>query len=99
MYCKAWKYTVLSNQAKFEEVYGRNGQWFKFFEPCDDFLGQDLMKGADDETTYMVLDKWMSEEDYEAYIAANQAEYELLESQTRELFEEEISLGSYSIIQ
>ena len=40
MYCKAWKYTVTSDQSKFEEVYGRNGKWFKFFEPCEDFLGQ-----------------------------------------------------------
>lgn len=98
MYCKAWKYTVTSDHTKFEEVYGRNGSWFKFFEPCEDFLGQDLMKG-DDGTTYLVLDKWMSEEDYEAFIASNQAEYQNLESQTRDLFDEELSLGSYAIIQ
>lgn len=98
MYCKAWKYTVTSDHTKFEEVYGRNGSWFKFFEPCDDFLGQDLMKGNDG-NTYLVLDKWMSEEDYADFIASNEAEYQSLEAQTRDLYDEEVSIGSFFIIQ
>ena len=98
MYCKAWKYTVTSDHSKFEEVYGRNGSWFKFFEPCDDFLGQELMKGADG-NTYLVLDKWMSEADYEGFIASNQAAYQVLETQTRDLYDEEVALGNFSIMQ
>ena len=98
MYCKAWKYTVTSDQSKFEEVYGRNGKWFKFFEPCEDFLGQELMKGSDG-NTYIVLDKWMSEEDYEDFLAANRESYQSLESETRDLYDEELSLGNYTIMQ
>ncbi len=98
MYCKAWKYTVSADQSKFEEVYGRNGTWFKFFEPCDDFLGQDLMKGSDG-SSYIVLDKWMSEEDYEKFVHDNLDKYQELQVQTRELYDEEESLGNYSIIQ
>lgn len=98
MYCKAWKYTVTSDHSKFEEVYGRNGTWFKFFEPCDDFLGQELMKSQDG-NSYLVLEKWMSEEDYENFLSINQAKYQSLSIQTRDLYDEELSLGSYSILQ
>jgi len=98
MYCKAWKYTVNSDHSKFEEVYGRNGVWFKFFEPCDDFLGQDLMKGSDGQT-YIVLDKWMSEEDYQVFVSKNKIAYDQLREQTSNLYGEELSLGTYHILQ
>ena len=98
MFCKAWKYTVSSDHTTFEEVYGRNGVWFKFFEPCDDFLGQELMKGADG-NSYIVLDKWISEADYQDFLTSNQTEYEAIQTQTRELYDEELPLGNYIILQ
>ena len=98
MYCIAWKYTVSSNHSEFEENYGRNGVWFKFFEPCEDYLGHELMK-SEDGKSYLLTDKWMSKEDYEKFVSSNQTEYQALEVKSRELYDEEVSLGTYTIIQ
>ena len=56
------------------------------------------MKGSDG-NTYIVLDKWMSEEDYEDFLAANRESYQSLETETRDLYDEELSLGNYTIMQ
>lgn len=98
MYCIAWKYTVSSNQSKFEEEYSRNGSWFKFFEPCEDYLGHELMKAADGQT-YLLLDKWMSKEDYDDFLQNNQLAYEQLNEKCKSLYDNEESMGSYTILQ
>ncbi|MFK7951931.1 MAG: antibiotic biosynthesis monooxygenase [Ekhidna sp.] len=99
MYCKIWNFTVESSkQEKFEEEYGRAGSWFKFFETCEDFLGLELMKNADGKT-YMVIDRWMSEDDYEDYISDNQAVYDDLTDKNKELYSEQQSMGTFNILQ
>lgn len=98
MYCIAWKYTVSSNQSKFEEEYSRSGSWFKFFEPCEDYLGHELMKAADGQT-YLLLDKWMSKEDYDDFLQDNQLAYEQLNEKCKSLYDKEESMGTYTILQ
>lgn len=99
MYCKIWNFTVdSSQQSKFEEEYGRGGSWFKFFEPCEDFLGLELLKNSDGKS-YIVIDRWMSKEDYEDYISSNQAVYDDLSEKDKELYSGEQNLGTFNIIQ
>ena len=98
MYCIAWKYTVSSNQKKFEEEYGRTGSWFKLFEPCEDYLGHELMR-SDDGKTYLITDKWMSEEDYKDFLQSNKAAYEALNEESKSLYEAEECIGTFTIVQ
>jgi heme-degrading monooxygenase HmoA len=99
MYCKISNFTVESSkQAKFEEEYGRAGSWFKFFEPCEDFLGLELMKNTDGKS-YIVIDRWMSKDDYEDYIDENQAAYDDLSTKSKDLYSGETNLGTFDIIQ
>ncbi|MEM6643224.1 MAG: hypothetical protein AAF616_09615 [Bacteroidota bacterium] len=98
MYCKAWKYSVSSNHSLFEEAYGRNGEWFKFFESCDEFLGQEIMRSAEG-TFYLVLEKWISIEDYEHFLSSNRDAFEAISSNTESLYEEKLNLGSYTVLQ
>lgn len=98
MYCKARKYTVTSDVDKFEETYGRSGIWFSFFESCDDFLGQELMKSTDPKI-YMVLEKWISEEDYKKYISENDDKYQQIKADVSNLFDEEVLVGDFIILQ
>jgi len=98
MYCLVWKYKVSSNQSDFESEYSRNGKWFKFFESCDDYLGQELLKHADGQT-YVLLDKWMSKADYEDFIDEHQAEYDDLKEKNKALYDEEESMGEFDLLQ
>lgn len=98
MYCLAWKYKVPSNQAKFEEEYGRNGSWFKFFESSEDYLGTELMKHTDGKT-YILIDKWMSKADYQDFIDENKADYDQLNEKNKALYEEEEEMGEFDLLQ
>ncbi|MEQ9465893.1 MAG: hypothetical protein RLN88_00695 [Ekhidna sp.] len=98
MYCLAWKYKVSSNQSKFEEEYGRNGSWFKFFETCEDYLGHELMKSADGKS-YILVDKWMSKADYEDFLDEHKAEYDQLNEKNKGLYDEEEALGEFDLLQ
>ena len=97
MYCIVWKYGVdKSSASKFEEEYSRSGSWFKFFEPCDDFLGHDLLKAADG--TYLIIDKWMGKKDYDSFVKSNQIEYSALEDKTKELYQSEEKIGEFEAL-
>jgi len=98
MYCLVWKYKVPSNQSQFEAEYGRSGSWFKFFETSEDYLGHDLMKGNDGET-YILVDKWMSKDDFEDFLDENQAEYDQINEKCKGLYESEVQLGEFDLLQ
>ena len=93
-----WKYTVdKTKQKHFEEEYSRSGTWFKFFEPCDDYMGHELIRNTDD-SSYVLIDKWMSKKDYEGFLKSNQLEYDDINGRSKELYDEEIQIGSYESI-
>ncbi len=98
MYCIAWKYKVSSNQSQFEAEYGRNGSWFKFFESCEDYLGQELLKHSDGQT-YILLDKWMSKADYQDFLDENKAEYDELNEKSKSLYDQEEEMGEFDLLQ
>lgn len=99
MYCILWKYDVdSSNQSAFEQDYGRNGSWFKFFEPCDEYLGHDLLKNTDGKS-YTLVDRWMSKEDYENFLSEHKAEYDQLNEKFSSLYTAETQMGTFDLIQ
>jgi len=99
MYCILWNYEVDSgNESTFEQEYGRNGSWFKFFEPCDDYLGHDLLKSTGG-GSYSLLERWISKDTYEAFVKDNQAQYDELNGKFESLYSSETKVGTYDIIQ
>ena len=99
MYCILWKYDVdKSNHAEFEKEYGRSGAWFKFFEPCDDYFGHDLLKNTDG-NSYTLIDRWMSKKDYEGFLKSNKAEYDQMNEKFSGLYTSETCLGTFDLIQ
>ncbi len=98
MYYIIWNYTVnKTNQKAFEEEYSRTGSWFKFFEPCNDYMGHELIKNTNG-TSYLLIDKWMSKADYEGFVKSHQVEYDNLNSRAKELYDEEMQIGTYDVI-
>lgn len=99
MYCILWKYEVdKSKHKEFEQEYGRGGSWFKFFEPCDDYLGHDLLKNTA-EDSYSLIDRWMSKDDYEGFLKSNQAEYDQMNEKFSALYTSETCIGTFNLIQ
>ena len=75
-----------------KKEYGRTGSWFKFFEPCDDYLGHDLLKNTG-EDSYTLIDRWISKKDYEGFLKGNKAEYDLMNEKFNNLYDAETCLG------
>ena len=98
MYCIVWEYKIdKSKRSEFEAYYSRSGAWFKFFEPCDDFLGHDFIRHTE-EPTYLIIDKWMGKKEYEAFLSSRKMEYEALNSESANLYEAEKMIGTYETL-
>jgi heme-degrading monooxygenase HmoA len=98
MYYIVWNYTVeKAKQPEFEKEYSRGGTWFKFFEPCDDYLGHELIRSEDGQT-YMLIDKWMSKDDYEGFLKGHQLEYDALNAKFAGLYQSEIKVGTFEAV-
>lgn len=99
MYYIVWNYTVQEQErALFEQEYGPSGSWFKFFETCDDYLGSDLLADMGVQGQYLLIDKWISRDAYESFLAQNKAEYDRLNDKFQSLHTEETRLGSYQAL-
>lgn len=93
-----WRFDVDSGKAAdFEKAYSRSGPWFTFFEKCDDFLGLELIKNKDD-SSYLVIDKWISASAYEDFRKDNEAEYNQLNEQHKGLYKSEERLGVFQSV-
>ena len=98
MYCIVWEYQVAKeSESRFEEQYSRKGAWFKLFEPCDDFLGHDLLKNSDN-STYLVIDKWIGKAEYNAFIYSVKPLYDALNAESHSMYSEEKQLGAYETL-
>ncbi|MEM9896634.1 MAG: antibiotic biosynthesis monooxygenase [Bacteroidota bacterium] len=98
MYCKVTSIHASENHEKIEEFLARSGNLFSFFEACDDYLGHELLKKEDTEE-YLLVEKWISKEDYEDFISSNQAAFQLLENELQALVSTAKDLGDYTLIQ
>jgi len=57
----------------FEAVYGSDGEWARYFAGANGYLGTEMLRAADGH--YLVIDRWRSEADYDAFLAAHADEY------------------------
>jgi heme-degrading monooxygenase HmoA len=98
MYYLVWEYEVSKqSQEKFEEAFTRSGGWFKFFEPCDDFLGHELIKNSEN-GTYLLIDKWMDKKAYDTFVKSNKSEYDSLNETSKPLYDSEKLIGTYETL-
>ena len=57
----------------FEAVYGSDGEWARLFAGAEGYLGTELLRGEGGR--YLVIDRWRSEADYDAFLVAHADEY------------------------
>jgi heme-degrading monooxygenase HmoA len=57
----------------FEAVYGSDGEWARYFAGAEGYRGTEMLRAAGGH--YLVIDRWDSEEDYDAFLAAQSDEY------------------------
>jgi heme-degrading monooxygenase HmoA len=60
---------------EFERVYGPNGDWAEFFRRGSGYIGTELLRDVEVPGRYVVIDRWESAEDYNAFAVEHRDEY------------------------
>jgi heme-degrading monooxygenase HmoA len=91
-----WEFEVApAHQAEFIAAYGPTGAWAQLFAKADGYVGTLLLNDQNDPKRYVTVDRWMSQQAYEAFLAEYRAEYEQLDVDCERLTLREAHLGSY----
>ena len=80
---------------EFERVYGPDGEWAQFFRDGTGYIGTELLHDIELKTRYLVIDRWESAEDYNAFAAENRDAYMQRVDDTRFLYEQELRFGTF----
>ena len=79
--------------AAFEAVYGGDGEWARYFAGAEGYLGTEMVRGEDGR--YLVIDRWRSAADYDAFLSANADAYGSRTQATMRLWLRERALGGF----
>ena len=99
MYIIVWEYQVsFERAAEFSQIYGSHGAWTELFQKANGYLGTDLLHHASESNRYITIDRWVSAEAYETFLAEWRQEYDELDTRCEGLTEREIPLGKWEAI-
>jgi heme-degrading monooxygenase HmoA len=79
----------------FEEVYGPDGEWAKFFRHGAGFIGTELLRDVEEAGRYIVVDRWESIDAYNDFLSANQKEYLERSDESRMYYLQELRFGTF----
>jgi heme-degrading monooxygenase HmoA len=84
--------------AAFEEAYGPNGDWARFFRQGAGYIGTELLRDVEESDRYMVIDRWESADTYNAFLTEHQTEYLRRGDDSRLYYLQELRLGTFENI-
>ena len=99
MHIIIWEYQVKpERQAEFEKIYAANGAWAELFKRGTGFLGAELYRKADQPLSFLTIDRWISKEEYGAFLSQWREEYKALDTQCEDLTESESQIGEWDLV-
>ena len=97
-----WKYLIIwefrvraGMEGRFEDVYGPQGDWARFFSQGEGYVTTELNHDLKDSRRYATLDFWVSPEAYENFRRQHASEYRALDQNFEELTEKELEIGKF----
>ena len=97
-----WGYLIIwefcpkaGSERRFEEVYGSNGMWARFFRQDQEFIGTELIRDFRVARRYLTLDFWTSREAYEQFRMRHANKYQALDQECDALTEREREVGRF----
>jgi heme-degrading monooxygenase HmoA len=95
MHVTIWEFRVKKGlEAEFERSYGPTGEWARFFERGEGYLGTELLRDTKNRQRYITIDRWISQATHEAFRSRWAEEYEAIDERCEALTEYEVPLGS-----
>jgi heme-degrading monooxygenase HmoA len=82
----------------FQEVYGPNGDWAKFFRQGAGYIGTELLRDIEEPDRFIVIDRWEAADAYNAFLTEHQDEYLRRSDDSRLYYLQELRLGTFENI-
>ena len=99
-YAIVWEFRVRPGcEGQFEQVYGPEGDWARFFRQGRGYAATQLIRDESDPRRYLTIDFWRSRTDYEAFRQQHAEEYRLIDDKCETMTEREVSLGTFERVQ
>ena len=96
MRCIVWEFIAKAGaEREFEKQYGPDGVWAQFFKPAQGYLGTELLRDASQRSRYFTVDRWVSQEAYDAFRASHREEYESIDRRCEALTVSETAVGTF----
>lgn len=93
-----WEFRVRRGQSRrFEEVYGPNGVWAKFFRIGKGYIRSELLCDPETPQRYCTLDLWASRRAYESFRRRNIKEYKRIDQECEALTTGEKLIGYFHL--
>jgi heme-degrading monooxygenase HmoA len=83
---------------EFEQAYGPDGDWAKFFRQGVGYIGTELLHDIEEPDRYIVIDRWESAEAYSAFLAEHSEEYLQRSDDSRFYYLQELRMGTFENI-
>ena len=94
MYVIVWRFRVKpGREAEFERAYGPKGDWVKLFSAEKSYRGTDLVRDPKEKNVYITIDRWASQDAYDAFRAWQRTAYDALDRRCKTLNDEETRIA------
>jgi heme-degrading monooxygenase HmoA len=95
-YVIIWEFWVRRDRvAEFQEKYGPEGAWARFFQGSRGYIRMELVKDVAADLRFLTLDYWQTEEEFNRFRERNLEEYRRLDQEFEGLTEKETRLGAF----
>jgi heme-degrading monooxygenase HmoA len=84
--------------AAFEQAYGADGEWSRFFRQGRGYIGTELLRDVENDGRYLVVDRWESAEAYNTFAGAHREEYMRRVDDTRFYYDQELRFGTFESV-
>jgi quinol monooxygenase YgiN len=99
VYVKMWEFIAKPEaRAEFENLYGPDGKWVRFFRCSKGFLRTEFFRDRDNENRYVTLDYFTSKAAYDDFRREFQQEYEVLDRRCAAVTESEREIGAFTAL-
>jgi heme-degrading monooxygenase HmoA len=96
-YVIVWRYEVpTSSRDAFEAAYGPTGPWAALFGRTPGYLGTELVRL--DDGAYVTLDRWLTEDAFQRFLADHRADYDALDQELEPLTSAEVRIGAGELV-
>jgi heme-degrading monooxygenase HmoA len=94
-----WDYRVRRDRLEeFEALYRPDGEWTGLLRQSPAFVSTTLWKDHEDPLRYVVADRWTSATVMDEFVRERAAEYATLSERGARLFEREVRIGRFDLL-